>query len=397
VLHAEEQLMHDLRNAASVIRGAASQLHEDAAQLPPDVVANLAEMIARRSDVLVRLLEDLVVVQQVDRGDLQVCLQPVNLADVGDYALADMCQTDKATISVDIPAGLSVLGDPVRLTQVLDNLVTNAVRYGGPHITVRATRDGELVHLEVHDDGPGIPDELAERIFDAYTRGPDSARVGGSGLGLAIVRELCAAMGGTVAYDGSAGTRFRITLPAVVRSERAESLSARAARHAVFWRDADSLVLRVADYAREGLLAGEAVVVVALPEHLTAVHERLRESGVEVERVLASGQLLPVDAGQLRLSVAREGAVRPELFESVVGETLALVRSRWREVRVFSEVATPAWPEVCALALERCWDTMSERESFALLSGYAIQVTDPTFDRADPDAFDPFTDTAAAS
>lgn len=397
MLHAEEQLMHDLRNAASVIRGAASQLHDDATLLPPDVVANLAEMIARRSDVLVRLLEDLAVVQQVERGDLRVCMQPVDLADVGDYALADLCPADKATISVDIPAGTSVLGDPVRLTQVLDNLVTNAVRYGGPHITVRATRDGTLVHLEVHDDGVGIPTGLRERIFDVYARGPESARVGGSGLGLAIVRELCAAMGGTVTYDGSDGTRFRITLPAVVVPERADSLSALAGRQAVFWRNVEALVQRVADYAREGLLSGEAVVLSAQPEHLTAVHERLKESGIEIDRVLATGQLLPIDAGQLRLSVARDGAVRPELFDSVVGETLTLVRSRWRELRVFSEVASPAWPEACAMALERCWDGLSERESFALLSGYAIQVTDPSFEIDDPDTYDSYTDTAQAS
>src|SRR3954447_20831976 len=387
--------MHDLRNAASVIRGAASQLHDDATLLPPDVVANLAEMIARRSDVLVRLLEDLAVVQQVERGDLRVCMQSVDLGDVGDYALADMCPDDKATISVDIPAGTSVLGDPVRLTQVLDNLVTNAVRYGGPRITVSAHRDGGLVHLEVHDDGPGVPAALRERIFDVYTRGPDSARVGGSGLGLAIVRELCAAMGGTVTYDGSDGTRFRISLPAVDLPDRAGSASVRAGRHAVVWRDMESLVPRVADYARDGLLAGEAVVLAAVPEHLTAVHERLRDSGVEVERVLASGQLLPVDAGQLRLAVARDGGGPSDLVDTVVGETLALVRSRWRELRVFSEVASPSWSETYASALERCWDSMSERESFELLCGYAIQVTDPTFDVADPAGYDPVTDTAA--
>jgi hypothetical protein len=271
------------------------------------------------------------------------------------------------------------------------------VRYGGPHITVRATRDDTLVHLEVHDDGAGIPAELRERIFDVYARGPESARVGGSGLGLAIVRELCAAMGGTVTHDGSDGTRFRITLPAVVLPERADSLSVRSGRQAVFWRDMDSLVPRVAEYAREGLLSGEAVVIDALPEHLTAVLERLRSSGVEIERVLASGQLLPIDAAQLRLSIARDGAVRPDLFDSVVGETLTLIRSRWREVRVFGEVASQAWPEACAMALERCWDAMSERESFPLLCGYAIQVTDPTLDVADPESYDPFEDTAAAS
>jgi two-component system sensor histidine kinase GlrK len=109
--------------------------------------------------------------------------------------------------------------DPAKLRSVLDNLISNAVKFtpAGGTITVRArAMSGEAV-IEVIDSGPGIPAEERESIFDLFFRGrtkAESSPVKGSGLGLAIARELVEAHGGRIAVVGEgAGGHFRITLP----------------------------------------------------------------------------------------------------------------------------------------------------------------------------------------
>ena len=119
---------------------------------------------------------------------------------------------------MDVAPDAVVIADPVRVTQVLDNLVTNAIRYGGQNVHVSAERAGSSVRLTVSDDGIGVPDELVDTLFDAYVHGTASHALGGSGLGLLIVRQLCEAMNGTIEYDGTNGTRFTATLARPPRS-----------------------------------------------------------------------------------------------------------------------------------------------------------------------------------
>jgi two-component system phosphate regulon sensor histidine kinase PhoR len=111
------------------------------------------------------------------------------------------------------------LADPAALEQVLENLLDNAIKHGGPAAKVRVTasRDGESVQIAVEDDGPGIPPEHLPRIFERFYR-VDPARSrdrGGAGLGLAIVKQLVEGMGGavTAASEPGKGCRFTVTLP----------------------------------------------------------------------------------------------------------------------------------------------------------------------------------------
>jgi signal transduction histidine kinase len=92
--------------------------------------------------------------------------------------------------------------------------LTNAYRYGGESIAVRAKDNGNDVVVSVSDDGPGVPGELVPSLFEPFSRGEDSSRVGGSGLGLAIVRMMAQAQGGDVWYDttNGLGARFMFTL-----------------------------------------------------------------------------------------------------------------------------------------------------------------------------------------
>ena len=104
--------------------------------------------------------------------------------------------------------------DPVRIREVLSNLVANGVRHtpSGGSVVVRGEVTGDRVVLRVVDTGPGIDPDLLPHVFDRFAKGADST---GSGLGLAIARHLVAAHGGTLDVEetGSAGTTFRVTLP----------------------------------------------------------------------------------------------------------------------------------------------------------------------------------------
>lgn len=122
-------------------------------------------------------------------------------------------------VAFDIaPALPAVAADPLRLGQVLDNLLVNAATYteAGGQITLsaRAAGDGRI-ELEVRDTGVGIPPEHLPHVFDKFFRIPGQSRGHGTGLGLAIVREIVTAHGGAVVCESEpgTGTAFRIVLP----------------------------------------------------------------------------------------------------------------------------------------------------------------------------------------
>jgi two-component system, OmpR family, sensor kinase len=116
-------------------------------------------------------------------------------------------------VRVAAEEGLSVVGDPHRLRQLVRNLTANAVRATGDPtlVTLRARARSGTVHVEVHDRGPGVPAELADRIFDKFFHGPG----GGSGLGLAIAQQIARVHGAELTVISRPGdTSFAFALPA---------------------------------------------------------------------------------------------------------------------------------------------------------------------------------------
>ncbi|ETK37400.1 ATP-binding protein [Microbispora sp. ATCC PTA-5024] len=158
---------------------------------------------------LSRLAEDLLALARLDEGR-PGRREPVDLA-----ALA-RGTAERHGLALDAPSPAVVLGDGLDLRRVLTNLVDNALRHAASAVSVAVRTDGDTAELTVADDGPGIPAEDRERVFDRFTR-LDSARSrddGGAGLGLAIVRTTVEAHGGTVHLEDAApGLRAVVRLP----------------------------------------------------------------------------------------------------------------------------------------------------------------------------------------
>lgn len=372
----EAQLIHDMRNTAMVLREAAAELHENRESLPDVAVEHLFAMLERRSDMLVRLLGDLSTSHLAGRGGLDLALQAVSLAEIGDELLTARRPEVGKKFTVDLADDALVVADPLRITQVLDNLVTNALRYGGPHVSVNAVRDDTLVRLTVSDDGEGVPAELVGDLFNSYVHGADSHRLGGSGLGMVIVRQLCDAMAGSIEYDGSDGACFTATFPAlpVTTAERGRDV-ADAGHSVTFWTDEDDLAETLLDFAVNGLATGEAVLVAATPAHHKTLEEGLTAIGIDPRAVIDSGQYLPLDADAFHADLPRVDHIDRERFETLIGETVHRVSGRWRSFRVFGEIVDLYWrgnDDHLALELEECWSDLRSRVPFPLLCGYEL-------------------------
>jgi signal transduction histidine kinase len=174
----------------------------------------------RQSERLGALVADLLDLARLDAGVAPLSVTDVRIADLL-LAAASETPTDSRNILVRCetqPADLVVLADPARLTQLVVNLVDNAIRHsppGGEVLVSARVIDDSAWWLEVRDGGPGIPGEEAERVFERFGSGGDAA--GGTGLGLAIARWVCQLHGGTITAlpndRAATGALLRASLP----------------------------------------------------------------------------------------------------------------------------------------------------------------------------------------
>jgi PAS domain S-box-containing protein len=186
---------HDLRNPLNVIQGSVDLLAEEYESDDVDRIADAA-------DRMERLIDDLLALAR--QGATVGAPRPVDLPALAERAWGNV-ETSSATLVVD-PAVPRIAADPDRLAQLLENLYRNSVQYAGPdvHVTVGPLDDGDGFY--VADDGPGIPPEERDRVFDhGYTAGSD-----GTGFGLTIVETVAEAHGWTITLTESehGGARF---------------------------------------------------------------------------------------------------------------------------------------------------------------------------------------------
>lgn len=204
---------HELRTPLSVILGSADSLATQLDQLDDAERAETVQAMRSSSARLRRLLADLLAAARLEAGVMRLQKQPVDLATVlDDAAISTLALYPNADIQVTGERGVRAIGDPDRLSQVVENLLVNGIRYGAGPITLRASQAGDdQVRIEVRDHGPGVPAAQERSLFQRFATGTRS----GTGLGLFIVRELARAHGGEARYENAhPGARFIVTLPA---------------------------------------------------------------------------------------------------------------------------------------------------------------------------------------
>ena len=190
------KISHDLRTPLTAIKGFVVNLQDTA----PDEMQDALATMDQQTDRLIRLVNDLLTLSRLQRGELQLQRGPIDLAEVVRSA-ASLVEAKATrlgiTLNLDLPARRPpLMGDADRLEQVVVNLLDNAIRFSaaGGSIGVKlAEADGRVV-LRVLDDGRGPSEEEQARAFEPYYRGQQ----GGAGLGLSIAREIVAAHGGRI-------------------------------------------------------------------------------------------------------------------------------------------------------------------------------------------------------
>lgn len=203
---------HEIRNPVIVLQGVAEALASDGIDDSPEQRMHMVGAIARQALVLDRVTSDLLGAAQAKRGKLEVDVQPVRLDSVINASIHGV--PGLGDVAVVGAAGAVVMGDAVRLQQVLANLLSNAMKYGRPQIRIRVEERSEHVRISVEDEGPGVPLEFQPLLFTEFARAADHQYSSGTGLGLYVVRSLIEAQGGVVNYEGQpgAGAVFTLTL-----------------------------------------------------------------------------------------------------------------------------------------------------------------------------------------
>ncbi len=213
---------HELRTPLSLIKGFVETLL-DGAKDDPELAGRFLRTIEKHTDRLTFLIEDLLTISRLESGQIVMNLHEVELRKEAAHVMEDLqarAAGKNTTLLNKLPPDLRARADTDRLQQVLFNLVENAIKYGRSEGTV--TIDGRNngaghVELWVQDNGPGIPTEARERVFERFYR-VDRARsreTGGTGLGLSIVKHIVQAHGGEVWVKSELGqgATFYFTLP----------------------------------------------------------------------------------------------------------------------------------------------------------------------------------------
>jgi len=209
---------HELRTPVTAVYGAAKTLERADVRADPELTSKLFDMVKSEATRLMQLVEEILLASNLDSGTVALQSEGVDALAVAHEA-AEVFATGGAEVAVAGTAELAV-ADRHRLLQVVDNLVDNALKYGGgKRVEVDVCREGNRVRIQVADRGPGIPPGDRRRVFEKFVRLDPNMRggVNGTGLGLYIARELVERMGGRLwvesRRDGATGAVFVLSLP----------------------------------------------------------------------------------------------------------------------------------------------------------------------------------------
>ena len=221
---------HELRTPLTSLRGYA-ELYRQGALPTPDAVGTAMGRIESEGARMARLVDDLLLLARTDQGRA-LEKEPVDLVRLAREAAGDFAAADpERALDRDLEGSAIVVGDPIRLRQVIDNLLTNVRLHtpAGTPVRVSVHHNGGWAEVTVADAGPGIPLEDQPRLFERFWRGDPSrgrSAGGGSGLGLSIVDSLVRAHGGEISVQSSPGHGSAFTLRLPLAPVEAEALAA---------------------------------------------------------------------------------------------------------------------------------------------------------------------------
>jgi signal transduction histidine kinase len=227
-------LAHELRNPLAPLRNAA-QILRLCNPLPPELHA-VRDLIERQVYQLVRLVDDLLDISRITRGKIRLQFEPVDVATVFARAVETsrpLIDARRHHLTVGLPPEpLRIQGDPVRLAQVVANLLNNAAKYTeeGGQIWLTAGREGGEAVLRVRDTGVGIAADMLASVFEPFTQADRSLdrSQGGLGIGLTLVRRLVEMHGGRVQVASAGpnqGSEFAVRLPLLAEYHPAEAVT----------------------------------------------------------------------------------------------------------------------------------------------------------------------------
>ncbi len=217
---------HELRTPLTSIIGFVSFILDGKAGAINDRQRNSLARVQRQSKRLAALINDLLDISRIESGRIQMDQAPISLLEIVTQRIEEIRpQADEKSIRLALTAPESapnILGDEARMGQVFTNLVGNAIKFtpDNGEVNVKIEADGNLLHVEVIDTGPGIPPEERQKIFDKFYQLSDisTRQQGGSGLGLSISKSIVEAHGGKLWIDDGnqgKGSNFQFVLPLV--------------------------------------------------------------------------------------------------------------------------------------------------------------------------------------
>lgn len=219
---------HELRTPLTSMLGSLGLVRSQRLADQPDRVADLLTIAQRNGERLLKLINDLLDLQKLAAGELNLDLSPIDVDSLIDEALqgirgmADLTRVHLRRLGRT--SGVRVISDRDRLGQVLYNLLSNAIKFSPPGeaVSVWTTAANGEVTISVVDSGPGIPEEFKARLFEKFAQASPGGQSTGTGLGLAISKRLVEKLGGSIAIHSSegSGTTVSLSLPLAPLHER---------------------------------------------------------------------------------------------------------------------------------------------------------------------------------
>ncbi|HEY7468893.1 MAG TPA: HAMP domain-containing sensor histidine kinase [Acidimicrobiia bacterium] len=217
-------VVHEFRTPLTGISGLAAMLEVPSVRRSSEG-REMVTMIRNEAEDMSQLTDDILTSAGLETGHLEIRLEPVDIAEATTRTVT-MFDRRWDGIEVSCDPGLA-LADELRVRQILKNLISNAMKYGGSTVRVTGSVEGDWYVLRVADDGPGVPDDIRDRLFEPFPHRGSGAPSQSVGLGLFIVRQLAEAMKGTVTYQSSDDEEavFTVRLPMASPHDTALSLA----------------------------------------------------------------------------------------------------------------------------------------------------------------------------